>query len=299
MFPAFVFFLVTANIILFLGTAYLKLYYASSYPYLDPARDFANPKDLIINLQPLRDYLNKMNADLGPDKMSLYLEFLNTGANISINKNLKIFPASIAKLPLAIVIMKKIENGELGLGESVILSVEDLDSQSGNLYNSLPGTSFTIDQLLYYLLVDSDNTAQHALLKKINLIDTENLITETGLEDLSDSQGMVSAKEYTRFFRLLYSSSYLEQKDSQKILGLLSKATFKDFLSQGLPANIIFAHKYGIKDTSKIYSDSGIVYIKDRPYMITVMFHNLDLETVKGLMKTISQEAYNYLSQYK
>lgn len=299
MFPALVVVLILANIGLFLGTAYLKLNYVSSYPYLDPARDFASQKDLIINLQPLRTYLEKVNTDLGPNKMSLYLEFLNTGANISIGQNLKAFPASLAKLPLAIVIMKKIENHEFNLGDSVTLNSGDLDSRSGDLYNSLPGTSFTINQLLYYLLVDSDNTAQHALLNKISSSDMQDLIIETGLEDLADPQGRISAKEFTRFFRLLYVSSYLEQNDSEKLLDLLSKATFKDFLSQGIPMSTVFSHKYGKEDTDKVYTDSGIVYLKDRPYMLTVMFQGLDLETVKGLMKSISQESYRYLSQSK
>lgn len=268
------------------------------YPFLDPSITFVNQKDLIVNLQPVRDYVNAINVSLGANKMSLYIEVLNTGTNVSVNKDSKIFPASLAKLPLAIVIMKKVENGELSLNDSVMLDATDLDPRSGNLYTSPAGTSFTIHQLLRSLLIDSDNTAQHALLNKITPADMQDLITETGLEDLANPQGQISAKEYSRFFRVLYFSSYLRLSDSEMLLGLLSKASFTDFLSQGIPASIPFAHKYGTEDQDKIYSDSGIVFVPNRPYMITVMFQGVEAEAAKTLMKSISQEAYRYISQY-
>jgi beta-lactamase class A len=268
------------------------------YPYLDPSTSFVNRKDLIVNVQPLRDEANAISAAVGPNKASIYIEVLNTGTNISINKDLKVFPASLAKLPLAIVILKKVEDQELRLSDSVVLDASDLDDRSGTLYKSIPGTSFTIGQLVDYLLIDSDNTAQRALLKRITPSNMQDLISETGLEDLANPQGQISAKEYTRFLRLLYFSSYLEQTDSQLLLKLLTQASFKDFLSTGVPAEVSFAHKYGTQDEDKIYSDAGIVFLKNRPYMITVMLQGVDYDTAKNVMEQISSDTYRYMSQY-
>ncbi len=268
------------------------------YSLLDPAANFIDQQNYLINLTPLKNYLNKANEKIGPNKMSVYIEFLNSGANISVNKDLRIFPASLAKLPLAIAVMRKMESGVLDNHTMIEVRPEDLDPRSGNLYSTIPGTAYSVQDLVKALLVDSDNTAQHMLLKLISPNDMQNLIDETGLESLSDPQGKISAKEYTKFLRVLYTSSYLEREHSQTILKLLSESTFKDFLSSGLPNEVYFSNKYGEDKGQKIYSDSGIVYLQDRPYMITVMLQGIEEEEARTIMKDISSVTYAYFSSF-
>ncbi len=267
-------------------------------PLLDYSVSFVNPNDIIVNLVPLRKKLDSIVQDIGSDHISLYLESLNSGANITINKDLRVFPFSLAKLPLAIVVMKKIENRELKLNQGIELKEEDLDSLSGELYKSKAGTVISIGDLLKTLLVDSDNTAQHALLRNISLDNMQVLISGVGLEGLSNSDSKISAKEYTRFFRILFFSSYLLPKNSQRIIELLSEATFHDFISSGMPPNVTFAHKYGEDINNQIYLDSGIIYIKNRPTMITVMLQGLKEVKAKEVMSDIGYEAYRYVSNY-
>jgi hypothetical protein len=78
----------------------------NNYPLIDPSRQFIPQEDYIINIQPLRDYLTSLGKQY-PDRISVYYEQLNSGANISVNKNLRLFPASLTKLPLAIVVVRK------------------------------------------------------------------------------------------------------------------------------------------------------------------------------------------------
>src|SRR3990167_2279491 len=57
----------------------------NQFPLLNPARKFIKQEDLIVNFQPLRDYLNdKYEVD---KNVSIYFEYLSTGANISLNKD--------------------------------------------------------------------------------------------------------------------------------------------------------------------------------------------------------------------
>ncbi len=270
------------------GGGYVSYKNITAHPFIDINHNFSDQADLIVNLRDLKNSLTAINAGLPPNSMSLYLEYLNTGSNTSINKDLKIWPASIAKLPLAIVIMKKVENGDLRLGDLVAITDADRDNRSGNLYQTISGVSFSIDQLLSSLLVDSDNTAQHMLLRQINVNDMQDLISQTGLDELADAQGKVSAKQFTGFLRVLFESSYLQIGNSEKILKLLSQSTFKDFLSQGIPDTVTFAHKYGEDDPTKTYIDSGIVYLPSRPYMLTVM--------LQGMAARHAESIANYLS---
>lgn len=268
------------------------------YPLLDPASNLIDQSDYIVNLTPLKNYLDSVDAKLGPNKLSVYIETLNSGSNLSVNKDLRVWPASLAKLPLAMAIMNKVEDGNMRLAEMITITPDDIDGRSGTLYQTLPGTAYSVDQLLTALLEESDNTAQHALLRQITPADMQDLIDHTGLDQLADPSGKISSKEYTKFLRALYTSSYLSHDDSEKLLSLLAKATFRDFLSQGVPDSITFCHKYGEDLDNKIFIDSGIVYLPNRPYMITVMVQGTDRDTAKSVMNSISAVTYQYFDKF-
>lgn len=273
-----------------------KLDFEKKYPLLDPLRRFIPAENYLINIQDLRKYL----ANLGntyPENISIYYETINSGANISVNKDLHLFPASLSKLVQAILVTYKVEQGQLKWDQELSVTTEDLSSGSGELYKKGAG-SYTVEYLLQELLVNSDNTAQNVFRRYLSIDDYIKFQDETGLQDLYNDKGYISAKEYTRIFRVLYTSNFLAPNNSQKILDYMADSSFKDFLSQGVPSHIKFAHKYGENKEEIIFADSGIVYIPGKPYMITVIIKGKDSseETrtkVIALMKEISERAYN------
>ncbi len=269
----------------------------SKFKMLDPLREFVPAESYITNVQDLRDYLN----DLGnkyPDSISIYYENINSGSNISINRDLKLFPASLSKLIQAILIVKKIENKQLSWNTELKALPEDISSDSGTLYQSIGDRTVTVEKLIEELLVNSDNTAQNIFRRQLTADDYILFQYETGLQDLYNEEGFISAKEYTRSLRVLYTSSYLEPENSQKVLEYMSGATFKDYLSQGIPSDVTFAHKFGENIEHNIFADSGIVYIPGKPYMLTVIIKGKDsteetTKWAKQLMKEISERAYS------
>ncbi len=272
-------------------------YNDSEFPMLDPLRKFIPAENYITNIEPLRQYLREL-GDKYPDSITIYYENINSGSNISINKDLRLFPASLSKLVQAILIVKKVENGILSFDQELKAKPEDLSSGSGTLYETIGNESITIDNLLKELIINSDNTAQNIFKHYLDFSDYEKFQNATGLQDLYNSNGFISSKEYTRILRVLYTSNFLKPENSQKILEYMSNSIFKDYLSQGIPKDIKFAHKYGENKDYDIFADSGIVYIPGKPYMISVIIKGKDSspETRKwvvDLMKKISEMAYN------
>lgn len=271
--------------------------FINNYPLLDPARQFLTGEHYVINIQSLREYLHSLEVQY-PDSLSVYYEQINSGANISVNKNTHLFPASLSKLVQAILITKKVEDGVWTWDKELKAEPEDLSPDSGTLYQSIGDKSLTVEELLKELLVNSDNTAQNIFRHYLDVPDYLKFQDETGLQDLYNEKGFISAKEYTRILRALYASSFLKPENSEKILEYMSKATFQDYLSQGIPSDIKFAHKYGENKEYSIFADSGIVYVPGKPYMLTVMIKGKDStnttrEWAIKLMKEISEHAYN------
>lgn len=268
------------------------------FELLDPLRKFTSAENYLTNIEDLRNYLRGVGEQY-PNSITIYYENINSGANISINRDLRLFPASLSKLVQAIIIVKKVEEGSLSFDQKIKILPADVSSDSGNLYKIVTkDTSLTVENLLQELLVNSDNTAQNVFRRYVDFEDYIKFQNTVGLQDLYNENGFISAKEYTRILRVLYTSNFLQPENSQKILKYMASSTFKDYLSQGIPNEVVFAHKYGENVEYNIFADSGIVYVPKKPYMISVIIKGNDSnlstrDEILRLMKEISLRAYN------
>ena len=267
------------------------------FPLLNPARKFIKQEDLIINFQPLRDELNqKYEAD---SNISIYFEYLPTGASISINKDAEFYPASLLKVPVAMAVAKKIERGEWKWTNELVLMSTDKDDKFGTLYKEPTNSTHTIEDLARRSLSDSDNTAHFMLVRNLDIEEMKDAYDHMGLKGFLETEGSLSAKKYSVMLRTLYASSYLSAEHSQKLLAYLAQSPFNDYIQSGMPQGVAFTHKIGVDADKKVYLDSGVVYTQSRPYILTVMTKNKDEQKAKEIMKDISEKAYNYVKEYK
>lgn len=243
----------------------------AQYPLIDPARHFIPQEHFISTLQPLRERIHAL-VDAEKDlRISAYIEFLNTGANIIVNPGETYWPASLAKVPVAMAVMGTIESGVWTLDQKLTLEEVDRAREPSMVDKNPTGTQFTVRQLLEALLIHSDNTALMILLRNVPQSELDAVRDGLGLEDVFNLEGEVTAREYSRIFRSLYTANYLSRANSQLLLEMLDKAEWDHFLSKTVPATIPFPHKYGIEPAKGTYSDSGVVYVPNRPFLITVM----------------------------
>ncbi|MFA5799318.1 MAG: serine hydrolase [Patescibacteria group bacterium] len=266
------------------------------YNLLNPARKLINQEDLIINFQSLRDYL-KETYEADPN-ISIYFEFLNTGANISISKDAEFWPASLLKVPVAMAAAKKIENGIWKRKNELVIMPSDKNERFGELYKQPIGTRLEIEELIRLVLTESDNTANFILVRNLEPSEFQNIYEHLGLTEFISNEGKISAKKYSVMFRALYNASYLSEENSQKLLSLMTETKFKEYLGSGLPQDIKFSHKIGISDDKEVFLDSGIIYLANRPYLLTAMINTKDIAFAQKEMKEISEKVYNYIANY-
>jgi beta-lactamase class A len=280
--------------------------------FLNPALLIIEKKDRIVDFQELRDYLTKTYENRDDYLVSVYFEYLPTGANIAVNKDEKIWPASLIKIPVAMAIMKKIQDKKWKLTNELVILDDDKDSEYGNLYKQPSGSTFTIRQFLEASLIDSDNTAHFVLLRNLDGEELEDVYVHMGLDDIIealkrspknqvDADNRITAKRYSIFFRSLYNATYLNQEYAQLFLDILSHAP-RDLLGQSIPETVPFVHKTGIRIDENVRADSGIVYAPGRPYIITVMIEqkkkgHLNEEEITTIFRDIGFKTYSYVTQ--
>lgn len=265
------------------------------HPLVDLARNMLPQDAFLVNLQPLREQLKSAVYAEPTGTVAVYFESLNTGANIQINEEYRFYPASLVKLASAIAATKRVETGQWHMDARLVMLEADKDDRYGVLYKDPVGTSYSVKTLLYNLLVKSDNTAHNILMRNLEDTDLDQLRDAIGLSELFNAEGEVSAKEYSRMYRSLYTASYLSIEHSEFLLQLLTETEFSDFLRSGVPDDVLVSHKIGEDRAGDNYLDSGIVYIKDRPYLLTIMVKHHSREQAVAIMKKISETTYRYV----
>lgn len=263
---------------------------------LNPASHHINREDLIVDFQPIREYLqNTYSID---DDVSIYFEFFNTGANININNHSRYYPASLLKLPLSMVVFKKIERGEWTRDNELVVMSTDKDDRYGDLHKLPVGTRITIQNLLEKMLIESDNTAYNILLRNLEPKEVYNIYEHLGLQDFFTTDGFISAKDYAIILRALYNQSYLDADLSEEVIKMLLRSKTPGFLDAGLPKGEMIAHKVGVQKEKNVYIDSGIVYLPGRPYMLIVMVNEKGEQESRRIMKDVSERVYMYISTF-
>lgn len=229
---------------------------------------------------------------------SVFLKEYSGDNWIAINGDEKFLPGSLMKVPELITILKMEELNPGFLNKKLTFNtVYNLDKHPKYLGKSIRlGQSYTVRELLNFMIVHSDNNATSLLFANMDLNLFKKVFTDVGLAtpDLTAQHYPVSANDFSKFMRILYNSSYLNNKNSEFATELLGKCNFKEGLVSGLPASIKVAHKFGESGdpTEKQFSESAIVYLDNNSYILTVMVKGKDFSKLTDVIKQISGIVY-------
>lgn len=250
----------------------------------------------------LIDFIEKEKEMGHLNSASVYFRDLQNGPILSINGQENFIPASLLKIPLMILFYKKAEDNPALLQKKVKIQ-DDIESLPQNIIPKRKveiGKIYSIDELIELLITQSDNLAWKALLIHLRQDYSEEDFVET-LSDLGivdprkrSDQQYISAQLYASILRILYNSSYLNVKMSDKALELLQQTAFNEGLKAGLPEEIKVAHKFGEQQNGSELQlhDCGIIYYPKNPYILCVMTKGDDFNELQDIIKTISEKVY-------
>ena len=147
---------------------------------------------------------------------------------ISVNPDEKYFPASLQKVHVAMLVLHKIESGELTLESQIQIGKEvDKDAPTiAKLLNELIVNSS--DQALKDFIVQLTGIPEFnsAQAQKLNeLIQNQLGLTNTtyGIPNDPQNPGLTTATDMMNVMQMLYNNTYLNPEDSGYLLDLMSK----------------------------------------------------------------------------
>ncbi len=238
--------------------------------------------------------------------VSVYFRDLTAGRWMGINENDKYSPASLLKVPTMIALYKFAEENPKFLDKRVVFD----DGKDENINENFkpshaiePGKSYTIRELIGFMIKYSDNNARRLLHNNIDLSWVQEVYSDLGLGFVNSTNAVdvMSAKQYSYFFRVLYNASYISKDFSEEALATLEKSDFSGGILAGVPKGVSVANKFGerefvsgdneISDTKELH-DCGIVYTVGNPYLLCVMTKGKDFAALNDAIKAISGAVY-------
>jgi beta-lactamase class A len=251
----------------------------------------------------LKINLNKYilsEREKGLTSAAVYFKKLSSGSWFSINKDERFDPGSLLKVGVLITYLRMAENDNNLLNKEIVYH-----SQPGFVFpiehfqsdTILEGHKYTINALLRYMIRNSDNRATVFLEDHMDTTVFKKEFADLGITTprFNDPNFTLNAKEYSMMFNALYNAGYLRKRASEDALALLSESVFKNGLLKGIPPSVVVAHKYGEfgNRISHELHESGIVYLDNDPYLITVMTRGTDWNEMSEVVGHISGMIYS------
>lgn len=235
---------------------------------------------------------------------------LSTGQELLVHAD-EVFPqASSIKISVLAELYHQAEQatqampGKARLTDSYLVRSEDLVADSDIMGGLTVGvTQLTNRDLATMMIAVSDNAATNVLIDRVGMGNVTQLMMAQGLQHTQLRRKMLDLKaagegrenistprEMMTLLDRLYRGKVLGAPFLEDFWTML--ATHKDsWLPRGLPQDLRIANKPG--ELEGVRNDSGIVFLKNRPYIICVMSTYLGSERAgEAAISAISMAAY-------
>jgi beta-lactamase class A len=245
------------------------------------------------------------------DDLSLYFRRLNNGEWVNINETAKFSPASLMKVPIMIAYFKLSESDPSILDKKLTYDKGDdanLPEYTKPSKSIQKGQSYTVNELIEYMVVYSDNNALNLLVQNADPNSLQEVYTDLGIKipnPTLEGADCFTVKDYALFIRILFNATYLNKDLSEKALEIMSRSDFKGGIVAGVPSDVPVAHKFGerifLDPTGILFKsyelhDCGIVYYSQSPYLLCIMTKGSKGKNYSDLedsIKQISQLVYS------
>ena len=282
------------------------------YKFINPllecdSSNISQDKNLASLKKEIQFIINQQTVNDNISFASVYYRDLNNGPWLGINEKEYFSPASLIKVPVMMAYFRETEKDPSLLNKK-ILDNKDFDYSQQNVTPTQTiekNKEYTIGDLIERMIIYSDNAAYELLLENIDNIKIFNVYKDLDV-DISKAEkdpngNIITVKDYSSFFRILFNASFLDQDNSEKALNILSKTQYYKGLVAGIPENITIAHKFGerqyLPSKEKQLHDCGIIYLPEKPYLLCVMSRSTDFNKAANFIKQVSKVVYDKASQ--
>jgi beta-lactamase class A len=241
--------------------------------------------------------------------MAVAVKDLTSGETFFIHGDEIMPQASSIKIAVLAALYLQAQQGKLKLTDEYVVRGADLVSGSDIMQGLTPGvTRLTLRDLATMMVAVSDNSATNVLIGRVGMENVNSMLEGLGLHatrlrrqmmDLKAAsegrENVSTAREMMTLLETIYRGKLLNKEMTADFLKTLSTHKESSML-QGLPDDAVAANKPG--ELEAVRNDSGIVMVKNRPYILCVMTAYLkDEKDGAAAIRKIAALTYSYFDR--
>lgn len=253
-------------------------------------------------------------------KVGVAVELFETGETIALNGRDRFPMQSVYKLPIAMAVLRRADEGAVRLDQTMEVTTNDLVPKAVHspLRDAHPfGAELSISNLLRAMILESDGTASDVLLRLLDgppsvdrylrdlgLTNVAVAITEKEMDkdEFAQYRNWATPEGIIELLRSLQEGRGISASNREELLRLLTEtATGPSRIKGLLPPGTPVAHKTGSSRTvngmARATNDAGIVTLPDGRHILIAVFvsdSTADEDTREAVIAKISRAAWDY-----
>lgn len=212
-----------------------------------------------------------------------FFEDLKSGFIYGYNENVQMVAAGCMKLPIAVSLIKAVENKEIDFMDKVKIHGKDKVFGTG-IIHEFNEREYTVFELLVAMLIQSDNTAANKIIDIVGIQEINKDIREMGLDNTvlnrrttderkfkSEVENITSARDLAKIWANLYKATYLNQDNSQMLADILMRQQIKNKLALYIPEDLKYEISSKTGDKSGVENDTELIRLSKGNFTFTVL----------------------------
>ena len=233
-------------------------------------------------MKDIKRYLESRIGNYG-----FFFEDLSSGFVYGYNENVQMTSAGCMKLPIAVSLIKAVENNKVSFMDKIRVDREDKVYGTG-IIHEFGEREYTVFELLVAMLIQSDNTAANKIIDIVGM-DKINLdIKEMGLENtilnrktndertVNDKvENITSAYDLSKIWKLLKNATYLSEENSTMLIDILRRQQIKNKLALYIPDDLKYEISSKTGDKKGVENDTALIQLEKGDFIFTVLSMNV------------------------
>lgn len=241
--------------------------------------------------------------------LAVAIKDLTSGEEFFLHPDEVMPQASSIKIAVLADLYLQAQQGRLKLTDQYIVNKQDLVPGSDVMLGLTPGvTRLTLRDLATIMVAVSDNSATNVLIDRLGFDNVNGMLEALGLHttrlrrkmmDLKAAgegrENLSTPREMMTLLEAIYRGRLLNKEMTADFLSVLSTHKESSML-QALPDDVPAANKPG--ELEAVRNDSGIVLVKNRPFILCVMTTYLKNEKDgSAAIRRITELTYSYFDR--
>lgn len=214
---------------------------------------------------------------------AFFFEDLKSGYVYGYNENVSMTAAGCMKLPIAISLIKAVEDKKVDFMDRIKIESRDKVYGTG-IIHEFNERDYTVFELLVIMLIQSDNTAANKIIDIVGIDQINEDILTMGLKNtklnrktaderviVSDIENTTSAYDLSKIWKHLYSGTFLSKDNGQMLIDILRRQQIKNKLALYIPDDLKVEISSKTGDKKGVENDTALIQLSKGTFAFTVL----------------------------